>query len=216
MPQDAGATGGDPSLKCYRAATLPAMARIRAAQPVKLIVGLLGGDVDLLRRARQLLAHEYGTVDLESDFWPFEETDYYAAEMGPGLQRWFLSFERLVRPEALVEIKRRTNELESKIAEQCLLPERPRPVNLDPGYVSLAKLVLATTKDRDHRIYLGGGIYAEVTLHYRDKAWQAWPWTYADYRRPEYLAWFERVRSVYRKQSENMTRSTQSGAWEPG
>jgi hypothetical protein len=192
------------------------MARVRAAQPVKLIVGLLSGDVDLLRRARQLLARQYGAVDLESDFWPFVETDYYTAEMGPGLQRWFLSFERLIRPEALAEIKRHTNELETQIADECLLPDRPRPVNLDPGYLSLAKLVLATTKDRDHRIYVGSGIYAEVTLHYREGAWQAWPWTYPDYRKPEYLAWFERVRAVYRKQSDDMARWTQPPAREPG
>jgi hypothetical protein len=192
------------------------MARIRAAQPVKLIVGLLGGDVDLLRRARQLLVHEYGAVDLESDFWPFVETDYYRPEMGPGLQRWFLSFERLIRPEALAEIKRQTNEFEAKMAEECLSAERPRPVNLDPGYLNLFKLVLATTKDRDHRIYVGSGIYAEVTLHHRDGAWQTWPWTYPDYRKPEYLAWFERVRGVYRKQSEDMTRWTQPAAGGPG
>jgi hypothetical protein len=192
------------------------MARTRAAQPVKMIVGLLGGDVDLLRRARQLLVHQYGTVDLESEFRPFVETDYYTAEMGSGLLRWFLSFERLIRPEALAEIKRHTNELETKIADQCLSAERPRPVNLDPGYLSLAKLVLATTKDRDHRIYVGSGIYAEVTLHYREGAWQAWPWTYPDYRKPEYLAWFERVRGVYRKQTEDMTRGTQPAAGEHG
>ncbi len=182
------------------------MARARAAQPVKLIVGLLSGDADLLRRARQLLQRKFGGVDLESDVWPFAETDYYTAEMGPGLQRWFLSFERLIRPETLAEIKLHTNELELQIADQCLAPERARPVNLDPGYLNLAKLVLATTKDRAHRLYLNAGIYAEVTLHYRDGAWQAWPWTYPDYRKPEYLAWFERVRNIYRKQAEDMAR----------
>jgi hypothetical protein len=176
------------------------MARPRPARPVKLIVGMLGGDVDLLRRARQLLKHDFGEIDLESDLWPFDQTDYYEEEMGPGLQRWFLSFARVIRPESLPEIKRHTNELEERIAGQAMLPERPRPVNLDPGYVDLNKLVLATTKDRDHRIYLNQGIYAEVTLRYRDGAWQPWPWTYPDYQQPHYLEFFERVRQIYRAQ----------------
>ncbi len=167
---------------------------------MKLVVGLLAGDVDLLRRTRQLLKREYGPVDLESDFWPFDQTDYYEPEMGTQLKRWFLGFERLMRPDALPEVKLRTNDLEREIAEQCLLADRPRPVNIDPGYLTLAQFVLATTKDRAHRVYLNLGIYAEVTLQYTGGAWQPWPWTYPDYRQPEYHAFFARVRERYREQ----------------
>lgn len=170
------------------------MATPRPGQPVKLIVGLLGTDADLLRRARQSLVRDFGDVDLESDLWPFDQTDYYEAEMGPDLQRWFLSFERLIQPEHLAEIKLRTNDIEQQIADDCSLPTCRRPVNLDPGYLTLAKLVLATTKDRSHRIYQHSGIYAEVTLHYTQGTWQCWPWTYPDYRRPEYHSFFQRVR----------------------
>ncbi len=177
------------------------MAMPRRAQPVKLIVGLLSGDADLLRRARQLLSREFGPADLASDVWPFTQTEYYQDEMGPGLQRLLLSFEHLVMPERLPEIKRATNDLEDRIASECLDPLRPRPVNVDPGYLTLAKLVLATTKDRDHRLYLGDGIYGEVTLHYRGDAWQTWPWTYPDYRQPTYHEFFLRVRERYRAQS---------------
>jgi hypothetical protein len=181
------------------------MARPRLAKPVKLVVGLLAGDVDLLRRARQLLIHDYGAVDLESDVWPFDQTDYYEPEMGPGLNRWFLSFERLIRPDSLAEIKRQTNELEQRIADDCLLPDRQRPVNIDPGYLDLARLVLATTKDRSHRIYLGAGIYAEVTLVYSAGAWQGQPWTYPDYRRPDYHEFFQRVRRRYHAQRNELS-----------
>jgi len=182
------------------------MARPRPAKPVKLIAGLLGGDVDLLRRARQKLAHEFGPVDLESELWPFDRTDYYEAQMGPGLQRQFLSFARLIRPDALAEIKCRTNRLEQQIADDCQPLGYPRPVNIDPGYLDLAKLVLATTKDRSHRVYLGEGIYAEVTLHYADGAWRPWPWTYPDYHKPEYHAFFARVRACYRDQRAELER----------
>jgi hypothetical protein len=170
------------------------MARPRAPQPVKLICGLIGGDVDLLNRARQLLRRRFGPVDLESDLWSFDETDYYEAEMGPGLKRLFLSFEQPSHPEALAGIKHETNAIEEKIAEQCAALDIPRPVNLDPGYVDLAKLVLATTKDRSHRIYIGQRMYAEVTLHFENGRWQPWPWTYPDYRRAEYHEFFARVR----------------------
>lgn len=166
----------------------------RTPPPVKLFVGLLGGDPDLLRRARQLLVRKYGPTDLESELWPFAQTSYYADEMGPDLKRWFLSFEKLVRPESLAEIKRETNAVEREIADACAFPDVPRPVNLDPGYLDLGKLALATTKDRSHRLYIGQGIYAEVTLQFTQGGWQPWPWTYPDYRQSEYHEFFLRVR----------------------
>jgi hypothetical protein len=176
------------------------MARPRTASPVKLFAGLLSGDPDLLRRARQLLTRRFGPVDAESAVWRFEQTDYYEAEMGPQLERWFVSFQNLLPPDRLAEIKLETNALEAEIADQVLRPDLPRPVNIDPGYIDLGKLVLATTKDRAHRLYLGHGIYAEVTLQYTRGAWQCQPWTYPDYRRPEYHAFFERVRELLRTQ----------------
>jgi len=178
------------------------MARPRTPQSVKLFVGLLSGDPDLLRRAIQLVGKRWGPVDLESPVWPFEQTDYYTAEMGPHLRRCFLSFERLIAPARLPEIKLCTNALEQRLADECLSPECARPVNIDPGYLDLAKLILATTKDHGHRVYLDQGIYAEVTLRYAGGAWQPWPWTYPDYRQPEYHAFFDRVRSAYRAQRQ--------------
>lgn len=159
-----------------------------------LFCGMLGSDPDLLRRARQLICRQFGPADTESERWPFDQTDYYTEEMGPHLQRCFVSFSRLIRPEALPEVKRFTNRTESQIADQAALPDIARPVNLDPGYLDLGKLVLATTKDRSHRIYLGQGIYAEVTLHFVGGAWQVWPWTYPDFHRPEYHAYFMTLR----------------------
>ncbi len=183
------------------------MAKPRPAKPVKLLAGLLGSDPDLLQRARQLLSRRFGPIDLESDHWSFDHTDYYLEEMGPNLLRRFVSFQPLIQPDRLVEIKLETNALEQEIAYQCLLPETRRPVNIDPGYLDLTKLVLATTKDRAHRIYLGHGIYAEVTLQYANGAWQVLPWTYPDYRRPEYHAFFDRMRQSYREQQRDWGRS---------
>jgi len=95
---------------------------------------------------------------------PWELTDYYSRELGENLGRKFLGFERLIDPERLAGIKSFTNRLEGKFSEGGA-----RRINLDPGYLDSAKLVLPTTKNRDHRIYIGQGIFAEVTLHFRSK-----------------------------------------------
>jgi hypothetical protein len=118
--------------------------------------------------------------------------------MGSPLRKRFYAFEQLIDPARIAEIKRLTNSWERQYAQQFPTAE-PRPLNLDPGYLELAKLVLASTKDHAHRIYLGGGIYAEVTLQYRLKAgWQPLPWTFPDYRRADYHEFFERCREHLR------------------
>ena len=101
---------------------------------------------------------------------------YYEPTMGPGLRKQLWAFERHIDPAALPDIKHHTNDLELALAAESPRPE-PRPINLDPGYLTLAKLVLATTKDQAHRLYLRDGIFAEVTLHFRDWGFQPWPWT---------------------------------------
>lgn len=141
----------------------------------------------------------WGEISLKSEPFLLTETTYYDQEMGPGQRKQFWAFSQLRSPEDLPQWKCQSNQWEVDYAEKKLWPQS-RPLNLDPGYISEAKLVLATTKDRDHRIYLRDGIYAEVTLHYRRKAWTAWPWTYPDYQRPEYHAFFDRCRDYLRQQ----------------
>jgi hypothetical protein len=176
------------------------MGVIRPARKVKLICGMISADVDLMRRSRTLLARQFGDVDDESDVWLFDATDYYEAEMGTDLKRMFVSFARLIDPGQIARIKRETNELEAQICRDCAAPPEFRLVNLDPGYVGIGKLVLATTKDYSHRIYVADGIYAEVTLHWHENRWEAWPWTYPDYASDRYHAFFTRVRNRLREQ----------------
>jgi hypothetical protein len=167
--------------------------------PVKLTVGLIFSRDAPVAALRQELEAAYGRVDCETGWLPFDATRYYEREMGPQLQRLFWSFESLIAPETLADIKRDTNALEQAYA----VPDGQgwrRRANLDPGYVDLAKLVLATTKDRQHRLYLGRGIYAEVTLRFTGGRFVPWDWTYPDYRLPEYLAFFNAVRRRYREQ----------------
>ena len=171
------------------------MGQIQTPRPVKLFVGMLAGASHLFEVAEKDLTHKFGTVDISSDIIPFDFTDYYQDEMGPGLQRKFIAFADLVNPKELAPAKLFTNELETDISER--LGSERRLVNLDPGYISLAKLVLASTKDYSHRIYLGDGIFAEVTLHYANRQFNSWPWTYPDFKARSYHDFFERVRSQY-------------------
>jgi hypothetical protein len=165
---------------------------------VKLIAGMLGSLPELLDEACGVMAGYFGAVDYRSGLIPFVWTRHYEAEMGAGLIRQFVSFKNLIEPAALPGIKRRTVAIEKIFSS----PSGDRRINLDPGYVEGAKLVLATTKNYDHRICLADGIYAEVTLHYRRGSFIPWEWTYPDYRTPEYIGIFNHIRSMYMRKGE--------------
>jgi hypothetical protein len=162
-------------------------------KPVKLIVGIFAADAQCLQTAVETVTKEFGTADLVSDVWPFDKTTYYKKESGEHLLRQFVSIEKPIDPGELANIKHTTNRLEQELAEQ-LKRDVPRPVNLDPGIIELSKLVLATTKNFSHRIYIGNQMYAEVTLVFEKGAWSVQPYTYPDYRQPCYWDFFEKVR----------------------
>lgn len=172
------------------------MGIITGPGPVKLFVGMLSNDVTLFDRMKERLQDIYGPVDLESPVWPWEYTHYYAEEMGEGLKRKFLFFERLMSPDTISDIKVTTNKLEQDFVNAG----GGRRINLDPGYLDAAKLVLVSTKDYSHRIYLGKGIYGEVTLIYKEGAFQTLPYTYPDYGSNEYRELFSRARTLYQTQ----------------
>ena len=200
------------------------MGGIKGPLPAKLIVGVLSARTDMLARATTELSALFGPVDFASALLPFTHTDFYNAELGTPILRQFLSFERLFDQGALSHTKHQTNALELSLAEggsgkswrlcsDCGLSSE-RTVNLDPGYVTGAKLVLASTKDHGHRVYIGDGIYAEVTLRYHKGCFQPWPWTYPDYASPECLRIFEGIRRIYMPQLRTHQQSP-SGATVP-
>ena len=169
------------------------MGRPTDPAPVLLLLAAFSRHEAALAWARQRAAAAWGPVALESPLFPFHETQYYEPSMGSGLGKRFLAFARPADPAALVDWKLATNAWEGEYARTAGHPE-PRPLNLDPGYLTLGKLVLASTKDFAHRIYLGRGIYAEITLYYKGRGWQHHAWTFADYRRPEYQQFFSECR----------------------
>ena len=155
-----------------------------ARQPAKalLFCGLLWSDERAKEEALTILAERFGEPAIATPKEEFSHTHYYEEEMGSPLWRSYLFFAHLFDPGELAALKTWTNRLEEDLKTRF----RPqgRPVNLDPGYLTLDKLVLATTKDRSHRIYIADGIYAESTLHFHRGAYRPWPWTYPDYARP--------------------------------
>lgn len=159
-------------------------------EPVKLFAGFIYSDIEILQEALKILENKYGPVEFESEHFDFSHTMYYKKEMGPDLKRLFVSFEKPVMPDKLKDIKNETNSIERKF----LNDNGGRFVNIDPGLIGLANVILASTKEYSHRIYLGCGIYAEITLLYEDKTFHPLKWTYPDYRNSETIIFLMRVR----------------------
>ncbi len=163
--------------------------------PVLLIVAIFSRYDEALAWAKARCAGVWGEVALESDEFAFQWTPYYESSMGDNLRKLFLAFAEPVDPGRLPEFKHQANSWEREYAGQAR-HEVARPLNLDPGYVTQGKLILASTKNHAHRIYLSDGIYAELTLQYRKKCWQKMPWTYPDYCQAAYHEFFTQCRPI--------------------
>jgi len=162
------------------------LAKTRPIEPVIRFVAIITSNPDGERWARAQLAQSWGELEEATEPMPFVAGGYYADEMGPDLRKVLVALKEPCDPGGLADWKRETNDWEWRAAAE-LGSVHPRPVNLDPGYITQAKLVLATVKDRDHRLYLGDGIFAEVTLTYTGRCWVDHRWTYPDYRTPEVI-----------------------------
>jgi len=176
------------------------MGQPKLAAEVKLFAAVTFNSKEIYEQVKTILEQEFGAIDTLSAIYDFDFTQYYATEMGTDLQKQLLGFERLIRPESLPDIKLLTNEIEEKFAVA-----NNRRVNIDPGYLTAAKVVLATTKNFDHRLYLGKGIYGDVHLRYRQNKFHFNPWTYPDYRSMLVIDFFARLRKKYMKVYRKMT-----------
>jgi hypothetical protein len=169
------------------------MGRAKEPGPVKLFMSLIVKEDDIFYQGMEELKKDLGEIDFISEKLPFDFTGYYAQEMGENLFRHFITFERLVLRDSLPDIKLTTNRLEEKSAGSG----GNRRINIDPGYLCLAHVILATTKGYAHRPYLAKGIYADLTLIYRNKSFQPLDWTYPDYRQETTIQLFNRLRKGY-------------------
>lgn len=173
------------------------MAQPTPPKPVLIICAIFSRYDDAFLWSCDRLKKHFGAIALQSEAFDHRETTYYEKEMGPDLKKWFVAFVSLADSANLADWKLSTNALEAEFAALGKFPEK-RPVNIDSGYLTEAKLVLATTKDRDHRLYLRDGIFAEVTLHYQAGQWKSHPWTYPDYQRADFHTFFKHCRDYLR------------------
>jgi len=165
------------------------------ADDVKLISSLFSSRQTLIDRVIGELEETFGPTDWISPELLFDRTKYYAKELGWPLYRRFISFQTLIQPDDIIEIKLATNEVEKRY-----LQDGKRQINIDPGYISLERLILATGKNYTHRIYLSKGIYADLSLIFHRGSYRRLEWTYRDYADPEVIDYFNDVRERYKKQ----------------
>ena len=144
------------------------MGKIKYPAKVRLITGLLFSNDDLRIDVENRLKSLYGKFLNKSEIYSFKHTQYYKDEMGDNVKRCYYAFENLIEVSDLACIKCKTNDIEDELAV-----DGKRRVNIDPGYVGLPKLVLASTKDFSHRIYIGNGIFAEITLIFKKDTFAA-------------------------------------------
>jgi hypothetical protein len=163
--------------------------------PVKLVVSIISSSERLILDVLDAVNQRFGPVDYLSKYLPFAYTDYYESEMGSELKRRLISFQELVAPDSLPDVKLFTNSIEDGFTE-----DGKRRVNIDPGYLTQYHLILATGKRYAHRPYLRNGIYADLTLIYRNKSFQPLEWTYPDYAGEDIRAILEKIRGNYLRQ----------------
>lgn len=176
----------------------PNLASVRFVEPVVRFCAVISRHQGATQWALQQIGEQWGGVQFVSDEIPFEAGGYYTPTMGSELTKTLIASEGFQDPAGLADWKHLTNRWEASYAAQSDHPE-PRPLNLDPGYITQAKLVLATTKDRDHRIYLRDGMFAEVTLTYVAKRWQHHRWSYPSYRTEEVASFAHECRRRLRE-----------------
>jgi Domain of unknown function (DUF4416) len=169
------------------------MGKPKEPEPVKLFMSVMAMEDDIFQQGVKDLRSAFGEADRISERLPFDLTDYYTLEMGKPLFRHFVTFERLIPIPILPDIKQATNRLEEKYAAL----DGKRRINIDPGYMCLEHVILATTKGYTHRPYLRDGIYADLTLIYRQKSFQPLEWTYPDYCQEKVIALFNQFRKEY-------------------
>ena len=180
------------------------MGKVREVSPAALIAGITFSDSNLLSQVLKSLEDDFGPIEIKSPYFDFTMTDYYTSEMGVDLKKFFCCFKNLIEPGTLPDIKLRTNDIELRFAK-CDEENPFRTVNIDPGYVTLSKLVLASTKDYSHRIFIGKGIYAETTLRFMYGSFVPIDTTYPDYKMPLAIDFFNTVRDFVKRNKNKWT-----------
>jgi hypothetical protein len=164
------------------------MADVREVKKAKLFIGMLSNNAALFEEIKKELP-VFGRIDFESGIFDWNFTKFYEDEMGSGLKRKFVFFDKKIVPDEIAKIKLKTNEIEKKFAEKG-----NRKINLDPGYLTQMKVVLASAKDSSHKVYIREGIYGDIALRFRNNSFEPFDYTYSDFKSREYIELFNEMR----------------------
>ncbi|MBP9023612.1 MAG: DUF4416 family protein [Spirochaetes bacterium] len=167
------------------------MAEIICPPKAKLFCGFIYSDEEILNKSISLLSESYGKIILESESFPFQHTCYYES-MGQNLKKALIAFDPLIERDQMSLIKTHSNEIEN-----LFLDNGKRRINIDPGYLTLSNVYLASCKEYYHRIYIGNGIYLENEYYWSKKDYVFFEWTYPDYKTEGYLNFFKELRKIY-------------------
>ena len=170
------------------------MGTINIPPPVQFFASVIFRDSGILSALESALSQAVAPIEEKTGVVSFSQSDYYCPEMGESLLRYFLLFTPLRGRDALAEVKIETNRIEAIHSE-----DGRRSVNIDPGYIALEQMVLATTKGYTHRIYLGKGIFADLTLAFENGTYHGLPWTYPDYGGQELISLLNGWRERYKR-----------------
>ena len=171
------------------------MGHVYPFYPSKLVIGILLSDLQKQAQLEKELINSFGEIDFRSELMDFTFSHYYDKEMGTPLKKYFLAFRALSPADTMASVKNKTNTVEQQFSR-----DGRRCINLDPGHLFLSKFILTTTKDGSHRIPLGQGIYAEITLLYEKNTYRPVEWTYPDFRDPGYIKVLNEIRKNYKPQ----------------
>jgi hypothetical protein len=178
------------------------MGKIGRPRKVRLFASIIFHREADLEAVLRLLGDTVGPVEEKTPPALFTHTTYYNREMGEGLMRSFVLFSPLVDREILPDVKISTNATEDLFAK-----EGKRTVNIDSGYIALEHVILATTKGYAHRVYLGKGIHADLTLMFSSGSYRALEWTYPDYAEEQTIALFNRWRDLCKESLRTSART---------
>lgn len=170
------------------------MGKIKSPPPVAFFSSIIFGDSGILSHIEADLSARIGAIEERTPLFPFSQSGYYTPEMGPDLMRRFVLFRPLLGRDRLADVKCMTNEI-----EQAHSIAGHRQANIDPGYLALEHVALGTTKGYAHRVYLGQGIFADLTLIYENGTYRSLPWTYPDYGGSELISLLNGWREHYKR-----------------
>jgi hypothetical protein len=186
--------------------------RLKPPSAAKYFFALTGANKCIHSEVELSLAREFGPLGDRSEIYSFSAfTSYYDEELGGATWKYLIALDQLRPVDGIVDAKLITEELEGRFA-QHVAGKRQRTINIDPGYLTGWQVVLASVKNHGHRLYMGNGVYCELTLLYQHREFHALPWTYTDYTSAPVLSFFRLLRGQYCKQLKKPRRRVPDSA----